>query len=68
MSLVGRKTSPIQYPTGATNLSRLLAGLEAQRAELGELADDLIAALRGAGVTPPPRPGFIHGEFAGPWH
>ncbi len=68
MSLAGRKAFPTQESLGPTNLSRLLAGLEAQRAELGELADELIGALRGVGVTAPPGPGFIHTEFAGTWH
>ncbi len=31
----------------------LLQALEALRGELGGIADDIIALLRGAGVTPP---------------
>lgn len=31
----------------------LLEGLEALREELGSVADELIALLRGAGITPP---------------
>lgn len=45
--------------------SCLLAGLETQRHELGELAEELIRLLRGAGISPPSRPEHIKPEDAG---
>lgn len=44
----------------------LLEGLEAQREELGHVAEELIGLLRSAGVNPPPVPDHIRSEYAGP--
>ncbi|MEO1767834.1 hypothetical protein [Thiobacter aerophilum] len=41
-------------PSGKHQSATLLAALEALRAELGEVADELITLLRAAGVTPEP--------------
>lgn len=46
--------------------SLLLQGLEEQREELGELAEDLISLLRSKGVVPPPIPHHIRSEYMGP--
>lgn len=43
----------------------LLQGLEEQRADLGPLADELIALLRGKGVQPPQAHPFRM-EYMGP--
>lgn len=53
------KTPPME-PASAARLhdaEDLLQGLEALREELGSVADDIISALREAGVTPaaPPK-------------
>lgn len=40
----------------AKEAADLLEGLEALREELGSIADELIALLRQAGVTPPSGP------------
>jgi hypothetical protein len=46
--------------------SHLLAGLEAMRSELGELAEELISLLRSTGIEPTPAPDHIRTEYAGP--
>lgn len=54
-----RKTQPVEPPpaTRLNDAEDLLQGLEALREELGSVADDIISALREAGVTPaaPPK-------------
>jgi len=49
-----RNTPPTEPPPVAQlhNAADLLQGLEALREELGSVADDIINALRKAGVTP----------------
>jgi type II secretory pathway component PulM len=53
------KTPPVEPPPAARlrDAEDLLQGLEALREELGGVADDIINALREAGVTPaaPPK-------------
>ncbi len=44
----------------------LLQGLESQRAELGGIAEELIALLRAKGVRPPAAPDHLRTEFLGP--
>ena len=46
--------------------SHLLAGLEAMRSELGELAEELITLLRGTGIEPVRASDHIRTEYAGP--
>ena len=46
--------------------SHLLAGLEAMRSELGELAEELITLLRGTGIEPAHASDHIRTEYAGP--
>ncbi len=48
---MGRASVQIDLPVGEAAL--LLQGLEAQRGELGPLADELINLLRSKGVTTP---------------
>lgn len=54
------KTPPTEPPPACRlhDAEDLLQGLEALREELGSIADDIIDALREAGVTPaaPPKP------------
>ena len=44
----------------------LLEGLEALRKELGPIAEELIAFLRGHGIAPPTPPDHVRTEYAGP--
>lgn len=46
--------------------AHLLNGLESLRGEIGTVADDLITALRSAGVTPALEPEHYRTEWAGP--
>lgn len=49
----------------AKEAAQLLEGLEAQREELGHVAEELISLLRGAGINPSgAQP--IRSEYAGP--
>ena len=52
------KIPPVEPPpaTRLHDAADLLQGLEALREELGSVADDIISALRDAGVTPAQAP------------
>ena len=49
----------------ASEAALLLLGLEEQREELGPLAEELIALLRGKGISPPVQD-HVRVEYMGP--
>lgn len=66
MNLVNADKSATQISMEPREAALLLEGLEAQREELGHVAEELIELLRSAGINPPPVPDHIRSEYAGP--
>lgn len=65
MNLIDADKTVMHIELQAKEAAQLLEGLEAQREELGHVAEELITLLRGAGINPPgPLP--IRTEYAGP--
>ncbi|MDA8095906.1 MAG: hypothetical protein M0T84_18760 [Betaproteobacteria bacterium] len=66
MKTLSADKSKVQIGVVPEEAALLLQGLEAQRAELGSIAEELIELLRAKGVRPPPSPDHIRTEFLGP--
>ncbi|MGH8671106.1 MAG: hypothetical protein ACREUA_03575 [Burkholderiales bacterium] len=66
MKLIDYTKTAARIRLDADEASHLLAGLETLRKEIGTGADELIALLRAAGISPPPTPSHIRTEYAGP--
>ena len=65
MNLIDADKSAMHIELQAKEAAQLLEGLEAQREELGHVAEELISLLRGAGINPSgAQP--IRSEYAGP--
>jgi hypothetical protein len=66
MDVIAMDRNALRVNLADTEASRLLAGLESMRSELGLLADELITLLHAEGVRKPTPDEHIRFEYAGP--